>query len=100
MECCGLLELDLLLVARCSPPQVEGAQSRAQLIMYLARREKLTVRQLIGRPAAAGGIRTFNCIPEQVGGDDSRTRLTRASRDGSNVMLSVPSSGLEGVVIM
>ena len=36
-------------------PQVEGAQSRAQLITDLARREKLTVRQLIGGSAAAAG---------------------------------------------
>jgi FMN-dependent oxidoreductase (nitrilotriacetate monooxygenase family) len=48
-----------------SRPPVEGMQSRYQLIVDLARRDNLTVRQLIGRLGGGRGHRTFAGTPEQ-----------------------------------
>jgi alkanesulfonate monooxygenase SsuD/methylene tetrahydromethanopterin reductase-like flavin-dependent oxidoreductase (luciferase family) len=47
-------------------PLVEGAQSRFELVTELARRDGLTVRQLIGRLGGGRGHRTFAGTPEQV----------------------------------
>ena len=46
--------------------EIEGAKSRYTLIVDLARRERLTVRQLIGRLGGGRGHRTFAGTPEQV----------------------------------
>jgi FMN-dependent oxidoreductase (nitrilotriacetate monooxygenase family) len=46
--------------------EIEGAKSRYTLIVNLARREHLTVRQLIGRLGGGRGHRTFAGTPEQV----------------------------------
>jgi FMN-dependent oxidoreductase (nitrilotriacetate monooxygenase family) len=46
--------------------EIEGAKSRYTLIVNLARRERLTVRQLIGRLGGGRGHRTFAGTPEQV----------------------------------
>ena len=46
--------------------EIEGAKSRYTLIVTLARRERLTVRQLIGRLGGGRGHRTFAGTPEQV----------------------------------
>ena len=50
------------------PPEdeIEGAKSRYTLVVELARREHLTVRQLIGRLGGGRGHRTFAGTPEQV----------------------------------
>ena len=45
---------------------IEGAKSRYTLIVDLARRENLTVRQLIGRLGGGRGHRTFAGTPVQV----------------------------------
>ena len=44
--------------------EIEGAKSRYTLIVTLARRERLTVRQLIGRLGGGRGHRTFAGTPE------------------------------------
>jgi len=49
-----------------SEDAIEGAKSRYTLIVSLARRERLTVRQLIGRLGGGRGHRTFAGTPEQV----------------------------------
>jgi FMN-dependent oxidoreductase (nitrilotriacetate monooxygenase family) len=46
--------------------EIEGAKSRYTLVVNLARRERLTVRQLIGRLGGGRGHRTFAGTPEQV----------------------------------
>ena len=43
--------------------QIEGAKSRYTLIVTLARRERLTVRELIGRLGGGRGHRTFSGTP-------------------------------------
>ena len=61
-----------------------GAQSRYELIVELARRDKLTVRELIGRLGGGRGHRTFAGTPEQVA-DEIEPWFTRG-RDGFNIM--------------
>lgn len=46
--------------------EIEGAKSRHTLIVDLAKREALTVRELIGRLGGGRGHRTFAGTPEQV----------------------------------
>ncbi|BCW71324.1 monooxygenase [Arthrobacter sp. NicSoilB8] len=47
-----------------SEDEIEGAKSRYTLIVDLARRERLTVRELIGRLGGGRGHRTFSGTPE------------------------------------
>ena len=73
---------------------IEGAKSRYTLVVELARREQLTVRQLIGRLGGGRGHRTFTGTPEQVADtieDWFRSRVA----DGFNIMAPVLPSGLE-----
>jgi FMN-dependent oxidoreductase (nitrilotriacetate monooxygenase family) len=75
-------------------PPVEGAQSRYQLIVDLARRDNLTVRQLIGRLGGGRGHRTFAGTPEQIA-DTIQEWSEQGAADGFNVMPAVLPSGLE-----
>ncbi|MFB7949636.1 LLM class flavin-dependent oxidoreductase [Kitasatospora phosalacinea] len=74
--------------------EVEGAKSRYTLIVDLARREHLTVRQLIGRLGGGRGHRTFTGTPVQVA-DTIRHWFEHGAADGFNVMPAVLPSGLE-----
>ncbi|HWN60534.1 MAG TPA: NtaA/DmoA family FMN-dependent monooxygenase [Streptosporangiaceae bacterium] len=76
---------------------VRGAQSRYQLIVELARRDQLTVRQLIGRLGGGRGHRTFAGTPEQVA-DTIEEWSAAAAADGFNVMPPALPSGLETFV--
>ncbi|MEV4825172.1 LLM class flavin-dependent oxidoreductase [Micromonospora sp. NPDC049274] len=77
-----------------SEDEIEGAKSRYTLIVGLARRERLTVRQLIGRLGGGRGHRTFAGTPEQVA--DAIEEWYRAgAADGFNIMPPVLPSGLE-----
>ena len=83
---------------RCTPgADVRGAQSRYQLIVELARRDQLTVRQLIGRLGGGRGHRTFAGTPEQVA-DTIEEWSAAAAADGFNVMPPALPSGLETFV--
>ncbi|WP_225821326.1 LLM class flavin-dependent oxidoreductase [Streptomyces naphthomycinicus] len=94
----GTLELDAGLPADLPPESaVEGAKSRYTLIVELARREKLTVRQLIGRLGGGRGHLTFAGTPEQVA-DQIETWFTRGAADGFNIMPAVLPSGLDAFV--
>jgi FMN-dependent oxidoreductase (nitrilotriacetate monooxygenase family) len=73
--------------------QIEGAKSRYTLIVDLARRERLTVRQLIGRLGGGRGHRTFAGTPEQVA-DAIEHWFTEGAADGFNIMAPVLPSGL------
>jgi FMN-dependent oxidoreductase (nitrilotriacetate monooxygenase family) len=74
--------------------EIEGAKSRYTLIVELARREHLTVRQLIGRLGGGRGHRTFTGTPEQVA-DTIEYWGAHGAADGFNVMPAVLPSGLD-----
>ena len=77
--------------------QIEGAKSRYTLIVELARRERLTVRQLIGRLGGGRGHRTFAGTPVQVA-DAIEHWFVNGAADGFNIMAPVLPSGLERFV--
>jgi FMN-dependent oxidoreductase (nitrilotriacetate monooxygenase family) len=72
---------------------IEGAQSRSRLIVTLARRERLTVRQLIGRLGGGRGHWTFIGTPEQTA-DALQEWFDNGAADGFNVMGAALPSGL------
>ncbi|GGK07455.1 monooxygenase [Pilimelia anulata] len=74
--------------------EIEGAKSRYTLVVGLARRERLTVRQLIGRLGGGRGHRTFAGTPEQVA-DAIQHWWDAGAADGFNIMAPVLPSGLE-----
>ncbi|MBH0780616.1 LLM class flavin-dependent oxidoreductase [Nocardia bovistercoris] len=76
---------------------IEGAKSRFTLIVNLARRERLTLRQLIGRLGGGRGHRTFAGTPVQVA-DTIEDWFRRGAADGFNIMPAVLPSGLERFV--
>ncbi|MFC9835066.1 LLM class flavin-dependent oxidoreductase [Rhodococcus sp. NPDC127530] len=80
-----------------SEDEIEGAKSRYTLIVDLARREKLTVRQLIGRLGGGRGHRTFAGTPLQVA-DTIEYWFRNGAADGFNIMPAVLPSGLEKFV--
>jgi FMN-dependent oxidoreductase (nitrilotriacetate monooxygenase family) len=91
----AILDLDRPLPADVfGRPQVEGAQSRFDLITGLARRENLTVRQLISRLGGGRGHRTFTGTPEQVA-DTIVDWFERGAADGFNVMPAALPAGLQ-----
>jgi FMN-dependent oxidoreductase (nitrilotriacetate monooxygenase family) len=64
---------------------VQTQQSRFELIAQLARREDLTVRQLLARMGGGRGHRTFAGTPEQVA-DTIEEWFKAGAADGFNVM--------------
>lgn len=80
-----------------SEDEIEGAKSRYTLIVELARRERLTVRQLIGRLGGGRGHRTFSGTPEQVA-DAIQDWYDQGAADGFNIMPAALPSGLEAFV--
>ncbi|MET9500767.1 LLM class flavin-dependent oxidoreductase [Streptomyces sp. NPDC006259] len=94
----GALALDAELPADLpSEDAVEGAKSRYTLVVELARRERLTVRQLIGRLGGGRGHLTFAGTPEQVA-DAIETWFTSGAADGFNIMPALLPSGLDAFV--
>ncbi len=71
--------------------------SRVSLIVQMARREKLTVRQLIGRIGGGLGHRTFAGTAAQIA-DTIEHWFTNGAADGFNIMPAVLPSGLEAFV--
>ncbi|MGW3415274.1 LLM class flavin-dependent oxidoreductase [Streptomyces sp. NPDC000888] len=91
----GTLELDALLPADLPPESaIEGAKSRYTLVVELARRERLTARELIGRLGGGRGHLTFAGTPEQVA-DAIEDWFRLGAADGFNIMPAVLPSGLE-----
>lgn len=74
--------------------EIEGAKSRFTLIVELGRRERLTVRQLIGRLGGGRGHRTFAGTAEQVA-DTIEHWYDSGAADGFNIMPALLPSGLE-----
>ncbi|MFJ5773382.1 LLM class flavin-dependent oxidoreductase [Streptomyces sp. NPDC093094] len=94
----GTLELDGRLPGDLPPDTaIEGARSRYTLVVELARRDRLTVRQLIGRLGGGRGHLTFAGTPEQVA-DTIETWFTQGAADGFNIMPAVLPSGLDTFV--
>ncbi|WP_329249809.1 LLM class flavin-dependent oxidoreductase [Streptomyces sp. NBC_01478] len=94
----GTLELDAPLPAGLPPEDaIEGAKSRYTLVVELARRDRLTVRQLIGRLGGGRGHLTFAGTPEQVA-DAIESWFTQGAADGFNIMPAVLPSGLDAFV--
>jgi alkanesulfonate monooxygenase SsuD/methylene tetrahydromethanopterin reductase-like flavin-dependent oxidoreductase (luciferase family) len=92
------LDLDKPLPADLpSEDEIEGAKSRYTLIVDLARRENLTVRQLIARLGGGRGHRTFTGTPVQVA-DAIEEWFEGGAADGFNIMPAVLPSGLEAFV--
>ncbi|WP_022871758.1 LLM class flavin-dependent oxidoreductase [Nesterenkonia alba] len=77
--------------------EIEGSKSRYSLIVSLARRENLTVRELIGRLGGGRGHFTFAGTPEQVA-DVIEQWFTHGAADGFNIMPPALPSGLEEFV--
>ena len=77
-----------------SEDEIEGAKSRYTLIVELARRDNLTVRELIGRLGGGRGHRTFSGTPVQVA-DTIQEWFETGAADGFNIMPAVLPSGLE-----
>ncbi|SFT31955.1 LLM class flavin-dependent oxidoreductase [Streptomyces sp. ok210] len=89
------LDLDAELPAEIpGEDEIEGAKSRYTLVVGLARRERLTVRQLIGRLGGGRGHRTFAGTAEQVA-DTIEHWYDAGAADGFNIMPAVLPSGLE-----
>ncbi len=78
-------DLDAPLPEVPQEAEIEGFKSRAALVEALARRENLTVRQLIGRLGGGRGHRQFTGTPEQLA-DEIELWFTRGAADGFNVM--------------
>lgn len=76
---------------------IQGAKSRFTLIVNLARRERLTLRQLIERLGGGRGHRTFAGTAVQVA-DTIEEWFDAGAADGFNVMPAVLPSGLERFV--
>ncbi len=95
----AMLDIDLTEEDLDGPlPQIEqitqGNQSRFTLVTELARREDLTVRQLIERLAGGRGHRVLAGTPEQIA-DDLELWFTKGAADGFNIMPPTYPQGLE-----
>ncbi len=75
-------------------PKLEGSQSRSDLIIEFALREKLTVRQIVSRLGGGRGHFEFIGTPEQVA-DTIITWFEGGAADGFNIMAPALPSGLE-----
>ncbi|GAA4561505.1 LLM class flavin-dependent oxidoreductase [Micromonospora coerulea] len=76
---------------------VQSHQSRYQLVVELACRENLTIRQLIGRLGGGRGHRVVAGTPEQIA-DQIELWFTQGAADGFNVMPPLLPYGLEAFV--
>jgi FMN-dependent oxidoreductase (nitrilotriacetate monooxygenase family) len=79
-------ELDAPLPADLPDPSgLDGMRSRSKLVLDLARRERLTVRQLLSRLGGGRGHRTFVGTPDQAA-DLIEEWFVEGAADGFNVM--------------
>ena len=92
------IDLDAPLPTDIRPiEEMVGGRSRYELTVNLARRENLTVRELLVRLGGGRGHRTFAGTPEQVA-DTIEEWFTTGASDGFNIMPAVQPSGLEAFV--
>lgn len=76
---------------------INGNKSRFTLVAELARREELTIRQLIARLGGGRGHRVFAGTPEQIA-DQLETWFTEGAADGFNIMPPYLPGGLDDFV--
>ena len=76
---------------------INGNKSRFTLVSELARRDRLTIRQIIARLGGGRGHRVFAGTPEQVA-DQLEEWFRNGAADGFNVMPPVLPAGLEDFV--
>ncbi|HJQ48750.1 MAG TPA: LLM class flavin-dependent oxidoreductase [Amycolatopsis sp.] len=81
------------------PPvaHINGAKSRFELVRDLAEREKLTLRQLLGRLGGGRGHQVVAGTPEQIA-DHIELWFTGGAADGFNVMPPLLPGGLTDFV--
>lgn len=75
-------------------PKIQGSQSRTDLIVELAQRENLTVRQILSRLGGGRGHFTFVGTPEQAA-DTILAWFEGGAADGFNIMAPALPSGLQ-----
>ncbi|MQY12830.1 Nitrilotriacetate monooxygenase component A [Streptomyces sp. RB5] len=73
---------------------INGNKSRFTLVADLARRDGLTIRQLIARLGGGRGHRVVAGTPEQIA-DSLQEWFTQGAADGFNIMPPLLPSGLE-----
>ncbi|QES47692.1 LLM class flavin-dependent oxidoreductase [Streptomyces venezuelae] len=76
---------------------INGNKSRFTLVAELARRDGLTLRELIARLGAGRGHRVVAGTPEQIA-DQLEEWFTRGAADGFNIMAPVLPTGLADFV--
>ncbi len=92
------IDLDAPLPEHIRPSDaIEGNRTRYELTVSFARRDGLTVRQILSRLGGGRGHRTLAGTPEQVA-DDIELWFTEGAADGFNVMPAAMPSGLEAFV--
>jgi FMN-dependent oxidoreductase (nitrilotriacetate monooxygenase family) len=75
-------------------PKLEGSQSRSDLIIELAQRENLTVREILSRLGGGRGHFTFVGTPDQAA-DTIISWFEAGAADGFNIMAPALPSELE-----
>jgi len=89
----GPLPADLLPAEN----EVNGNKSRFTLVAELARRDRLTIRQIIARLGGGRGHRVFAGTPEQIA-DQLEEWFRSGAADGFNVMPPILPGGLTDFV--
>ena len=74
-------------------PRLEGSQSRSDLIIEMAIRENLTVRQILSRLGGGRGHFEFAGTPEQIAGTITEW-FNGGAADGFNIMAPALPAGL------
>jgi FMN-dependent oxidoreductase (nitrilotriacetate monooxygenase family) len=94
----GDFELDAPLPASVlARPRLEGSQSRSDLIIEMAVRENLTVRQTLSRLGGGRGHFEFAGTPDQVA-DTIVEWFSGGAADGFNIMAPALPSGLQAFI--
>ncbi|MET7617855.1 LLM class flavin-dependent oxidoreductase [Streptomyces sp. NPDC005408] len=91
------LSLDGPLPELPEEQDINGNKSRFTLVADLARREQLTIRQLIARLGGGRGHRVFAGTPEQIA-DQLEVWFTEGAADGFNIMPPYLPGGLDDFV--
>jgi len=77
--------------------EIQGNRTRYELVVEFARKENLTVRELLWKLGGGRGHRTLTGTPEQVA-EDLQLWFENGAADGFNIMAPVFPSGLETFV--
>jgi FMN-dependent oxidoreductase (nitrilotriacetate monooxygenase family) len=92
------IDLDAPLPEDIRPPSdIQGNRTRYELTLAFARRDNLSVRQILSRLGGGRGHRTLAGTAEQIA-DSIEEWFTNGAADGFNVMPAAMPSGLEAFV--